>query len=87
MSRLLQSHGFRVVRAGPVYNRYALRYVVRLAPLPPALKRPAVALTGRTFLGAARLWLPLGNLYAVAEKTKATTKNYEIFTTEPNLDA
>jgi len=68
MTRLFVAHGFQVLKAGPVWNRYSLRYLVRLLPLPAGPKRKALGWLQRHAIGALRLSVPLGNLYLVAQK-------------------
>lgn len=68
MARIFSAHGFLIRRAGPVYNRYSLRYLTRLLPLPAAVKRPLLAGLERSAIGRLRLSVPLGNLYLVAQR-------------------
>jgi SAM-dependent methyltransferase len=68
MTRLFMAHGFRVLKTGSVRNRYSLRYLVRLLPLPSAPKRAALDWLQRHPPGGLRLQVPLGNLYLVARK-------------------
>jgi len=68
MTRLFADHGFRVRKAGSVRNRYSLRYLVRLLPLPARPKQAALGWLQRHALGRLRLSVPLGNLYLVAQK-------------------
>jgi SAM-dependent methyltransferase len=68
MTRLFTAHGFRVRKAGSVRNRYALRYLVRLLPLPVRLKQRVLGWVQRHAVGGLRLWVPLGNLYLVAQR-------------------
>ncbi len=68
MRRLFIRAGFEVCRAGPLVNRFPVRYLARLAPLPGRLKRSLLPWLERTSLGRLRLSLPLGNLYLVARK-------------------
>lgn len=68
MTRLCVAHGFRVLKAGPVWNRYSLRYMVRLLPLPVGPKRAVLDWLQRHAIGRLRLSVPLGNLYLVAQK-------------------
>jgi len=66
VARLLRSRGFEPVSAGAAVNTYSLGYLVRLVPLPGALKRAAVGALDRTPLGRLSLTLPLGNFCVVA---------------------
>jgi SAM-dependent methyltransferase len=68
MARIFGAHGFGIRGAGSVRNQYALRYLVRLLPLPAGPKRAALDWLQRHALGGVRLWVPLGNLYLVAQK-------------------
>lgn len=72
MTRLLVAHGFQVLKAGPVWNRYSLRYVVRLLPLPAGPKRAVLGWLQRHAIGRLRLSVPLGNLYLLAQKPAVT---------------
>jgi SAM-dependent methyltransferase len=68
MARIFGAHGFGIRGAGSVRNQYALRYLVRLLPLPAGPKRAALDWLQRHAIGGVRLWVPLGNLYLVAQK-------------------
>jgi SAM-dependent methyltransferase len=68
MTRLFTAHGFRIRKAGSVRNRYSLRYLVRLLPLPAGPKQAALGWLERHSIGRLRLCVPLGNLYLVAQK-------------------
>jgi hypothetical protein len=57
-----------VERVTPAWNRYSLRYLVRLLPLPGFLKGPLLALLESGALGRVSLSVPLGNVYAIARK-------------------
>jgi len=70
MKRLFERHGFEVLESGAVWNRYALRYLVRLLPGPVGPKRALVDVLRRHALGRWRLSLPLGNLYLIARGSK-----------------
>jgi SAM-dependent methyltransferase len=72
MARIFGAHGFGIRGAGSVRNHYALRYLFRLLPLPAGPKRAALAWLQRHAIGALRLWVPLGNLYLVAQKPEAS---------------
>jgi SAM-dependent methyltransferase len=69
MGRLFAAHGFGIRKAGSVWNRYSLRYLVRLLPLPKGAKEKALGWLQRHAIGRLRLRVPLGNLYLVAERT------------------
>ena len=68
MRRIFAAHGFRIRKAGSVRNHYSLRYLFRLLPLPAGLKSATLAWLRRHAIGGLRLWVPLGNLYMVAQK-------------------
>jgi SAM-dependent methyltransferase len=68
MAKLFTAHEFRVLKAGSVWNRYSLRYLVRLLPLPAGPKQAALGWLQRASLGRLRLSVPLGNLYLVAQR-------------------
>ncbi len=68
LSRLIETHQFRVLEVGSVFNRYALRYLVRLVPLPMALKKGLISMLNNSPLGAVRLSVALGNLYLIGQK-------------------
>lgn len=68
MQRIFAAHGFGIRKAGSVRNQYSLRYLFRLLPLPAGPKSAALAWLQRHAIGGLRLWVPLGNLYLVAQK-------------------
>ncbi|MCX5786818.1 MAG: class I SAM-dependent methyltransferase [Elusimicrobia bacterium] len=68
LPRLVESRGFEVKEAGPVFNTYSLNYLTRLLPLPPALKRAALWALERSGAGRLALRAPLGNIYLIAVK-------------------
>lgn len=68
LRRLFERRGFRVERVAAALNRYSLRYLFRLLPLPGFLKGPLLALLGGGALGRVSLSVPLGNVYAIARK-------------------
>lgn len=68
ISRMASDHGFQIGEVGSVYNRYALRYLVRLLPLPSGLKQSLLKLLASSLLGGVRVSVPLGNLYMIARK-------------------
>ena len=67
-ARIFSAHGFAIRGGGPVFNRYSLRYLFRLLPLPAAVKRPLLDGLSRHAIGRLRLSVPLGNLYVVAQR-------------------
>ena len=60
MARIFSMHGFAVRRVGAVRNRYSVRYLTRLLPLPEPVKRPLLGWLQRHPLGRLRLSVPLG---------------------------
>lgn len=68
MSRIFQQAGYEIVEAGSAWNLYPLRYLLRLTPLPIALKRAATVIASATGLGKLSCWVPLGNLFQIARK-------------------
>jgi len=68
MKRLFGRIGYEVKEVGRVQNRYSLRYLARLLPLPPGWKEPVMTVLDRTGLGRLPLRVPLGNLYLIARK-------------------
>jgi SAM-dependent methyltransferase len=68
VARICVAHHFDVREQGSVWNRARIGYLTRLAPLPAALKRAALATCDATRLGRVSLPLPVGNLYLIARK-------------------
>jgi SAM-dependent methyltransferase len=67
-TRLFTERRFQVREVGGVLNRYSLRYLMRLVPLPGAPKRLLLAFLKKSGIGRLPLIVPLGNLYLIAEK-------------------
>lgn len=65
---MLERSGFADVTVAPIANRYPLRYWLRLAPLPAALKRGWLESVRRSRIGLAAVALPVGNLAVVGYK-------------------
>lgn len=65
---LFEAHGFKVRQVGSVYNRYTLYYLLRLMPLSGALKAWLLDVLESSRLGRLPVCVPLGNLWAVAQK-------------------
>lgn len=63
--RLLESSGFRSVEVSAFANRYALRYWVRLLPLPVSIKAAMIRLLGSLGLAEHKVTLPVGNMLSV----------------------
>ena len=68
MVRIFKAHRFEIRKTGSVRNRYSLRYLFRLLPLPAGPKQALVAWLREHSLGRLRLWAPLGNLFLVAQR-------------------
>jgi SAM-dependent methyltransferase len=66
--RLMTVAGFADVEVGSIFNRYPIRYWVRLLPIPVVLKRGFVTLLDASRLGGLALPLPAGNLFAIGYK-------------------
>lgn len=66
---LFQKNGYKVLEVGSAWNFVSLLSVLRLFPLPRNLKAKLIAFLERMpSLGQIRLFLPLGNLYLIAQK-------------------
>jgi len=70
MRLLFAKSGFEVLSVGPVVNRFALRYLLQLSPLPRRLKSRIVRVLQAIGAGGLRLSLPLGNLALIARKPR-----------------
>jgi len=68
ITRLFEKVGFQTKETGSVRNYDSLNYVMRLVPLPAALKKAVLGVLDSTFLGRWRLRVPLGNLYIIAQR-------------------
>lgn len=67
--KLFQKNGFKVLEVGPAQNFVNLLNVTRLSPLPRNLKIKVLAfLERKPKLGQISMFLPLGNLYLIAQK-------------------
>ena len=71
MRALFAKQGFDVRRVGSALNKYNLRYLVRLLPLPAGIKEPALGLLSKSAVGRIRLSVPLGNQYLIGQKPAA----------------
>jgi len=78
MAALLARHGLRVAWVRPVWNLYSLHYLVRLLPLPAALKRPLLKTLAASAAGRLRLCVPLGNLVALGVKPDGPSPSAEL---------
>jgi SAM-dependent methyltransferase len=65
---LLRGAGFERVEVRRVFNRYPLRYWVKLFPFPARVKAGLLAWLDRAWPGSLPLALPAGNLAAVGSK-------------------
>jgi len=68
MRQLFAQCGFEVCEVGPFWNRYTLRYLVRLLPLPARVKASLLRGLGTSPIGQWRFRVPLGNLVLIARK-------------------
>ena len=69
LRRLLEQAGLRVERSGAVWNRYSIRYLLRLVPLPRPLKAALSRVGAAPVLGRATMAVPLGNQLALARRS------------------
>jgi SAM-dependent methyltransferase len=70
LARLFRRSGFLVRRQGSVLNRYSLYYLAWMAPLPAPVKGPLLEQLRRRTLARLPLWLPLGNMYLIAQRPR-----------------
>ena len=70
MARIFAAHGLKIRESGSVWNHYALRYLVRLLPLPAKPKQAALNWLRKQAIGGLRFSVPLGNLYLIAQNRK-----------------
>jgi SAM-dependent methyltransferase len=68
LRRLLEACGFRVERIGSVWNRYSMRYLLRLLPLPGPLKAAAGKIGSARLMRETSLAVPLGNQFALGRR-------------------
>jgi len=71
MGRLLATSGFQVRESRKAWNRYSLRYLSHLVPLPASVKRRLLSAVEASPLGRISAWVPLGNLYCIAQRPSA----------------
>jgi SAM-dependent methyltransferase len=69
LERLLSSAGLDVSVILSISNRYPVRYWLRLAPLPSAIKSSAATLLGTLGIGKLRIGINVGNLVSIARKS------------------
>ena len=65
---LLERAGYRDVHVAGFWNRYSLRYWLKLSPLPRRAKRTILRLADVSLLGRVLIPLPAGNLVCVGFK-------------------
>lgn len=70
MTQLFSKSGFDVKETGLVRNRYSLSYLMRLMPFPGGFKERLLKLVDGFGFGHLRVRVPLGNLYAIAQKPR-----------------
>jgi SAM-dependent methyltransferase len=68
LAALCEGHGLVVRESANAWNCCSLDYLVHLLPIPELVKRRAKEFLRRSRLATATAWLPLGNLYAIAQK-------------------
>jgi SAM-dependent methyltransferase len=68
LDRLLNDAGLAPLTTTAIVNRYPLRYWLRLAPLPPALRRAIGGLLRLAGLDRACLGINVGNIMAIGRK-------------------
>jgi SAM-dependent methyltransferase len=64
----LEVSGYRQIRTSTLFNRYPLRYWMKLLPIPPKLKASLMSRLRKSRIGALPVRLPAGNLAAVGYK-------------------
>ena len=69
LKKLLRKCAFEPVASGSAWNRYSLRYLARLVPMPNTLKSSLLRLLQNSAVGDFTLTVPLGNLWVIASKT------------------
>lgn len=68
MAQLFARLGFEMKETGRVRNRYSSSYLLRLVPFPSSFKQRILKLVDAVGLGRCSFWVPLGNLYTIAQK-------------------
>lgn len=68
--RLFEGCGYQDVKVTAFSNQYAMRYWMRLMPLPASLKRAALAVLSGTGLGGFKVRLNVGNTIAAGFKQR-----------------
>jgi SAM-dependent methyltransferase len=65
---LLERAGYQQVQVASLWNRYPLRYWMRLLPFPDRIKSPLLRMVDRSPIGKIPLSLPAGNLVCMGFK-------------------
>jgi SAM-dependent methyltransferase len=65
---LLERSGYQRVRVASLWNRYPLRYWMRLFPSPPAVKSALLSFVNASAVGKVPVSVPAGNLICVGYK-------------------
>jgi SAM-dependent methyltransferase len=68
IKELLSQAGFEAIEVCSIWNKYPMRYWIRLTPLPPKLKNIVATMLEKTGLARVKLAAPVGNMLAVARK-------------------
>jgi SAM-dependent methyltransferase len=68
VAKLLRDNGLDVVAVRNIPNSYMLSYAVKMFPLPPTVKRLALALCRKLGLHSLRIRLPAGNMVSIGRK-------------------
>jgi hypothetical protein len=68
MRRIFTAGGFKVLRQGPVSNKYSLGYITHLVPMPSRAKGMALGTLRRSHVGRLTIPVPLGNLYLIGSR-------------------
>ena len=74
ISELLTRLGYQMKETGGVRNRYSLAYLTRLVPMPRGMKESTLAMLNGSGLGRLCFSVPLGNLYAVAQRPDSSSQ-------------
>jgi hypothetical protein len=72
IERIFTARGFAVCHVRPIWNRFRLRYLAHLAPLPHVPKRQLLRGLDCLPLGRVPVSLPLGNMELVARKPEGS---------------
>lgn len=68
MRQLFEKHSFHVCEVKPALNLIRLHSLLRLLPLQKNVKHKILSHLQNSTFGKLSLWLPLGNLYLIAQK-------------------